>query len=182
MPSTALSSSRSKAAQAPYAGPTWQRVALLLAGALLLQVSVLHFFALRGATLSPVLLVVVWYAIHADPKRAALCGFAAGFAEDMLAAGTGGAWTVSTTLTAIVAGVVSRGFFADSMPLVGAIVAFSTLVRMLVFWMVMAAQGYPSGLGILHFHTALWQALLNAGAMMLIMLAARYRDPAKHLR
>lgn len=157
-------------------------MALFLAVALLLQVSVLHFFALRGATLSPVLLVVVWYAIHADPKRAALCGFAAGFAEDMLAAGTGGAWTIATTLTAIIAGALSRGFFADSMPLVGAIVAFSTLVRMLVFWMVMSAQGYPSGLGRLHFHTALWQAAMNAAVMMLVMLAGRYRDPAKHLR
>jgi rod shape-determining protein MreD len=155
---------------------------LLLAAALLLQVSVLHFFPFRGATLSPVLIIVVWYAMHADPRRAALCGFAAGFFEDMLAAGTGGAWTISTTLTAIIAGVVSRGFFADSMPLVAGIVVFATLLRMLLFWMVMEAQGYPTGLGGLHFHNAVWQALLNALAILIVMLAGRYRDPAKHLR
>lgn len=142
----------------------------------------LHFFTLRGAALSPVLLIVVWYAIHADPRRAAYCGFVAGFFEDMLAQGTGGAWTISTTLTAIIAGVVSRGFFADSMPLVAGIVVFATLVRMLLFWMVMDAQGYPTGLGGLHFHTAVWQALLNAVAILVIMLVGRYRDPAKHLR
>lgn len=155
---------------------------MLLAAALLLQVSVLHFFPIRGATLSPVLIVVVWYALRADPRRAAICGFAAGFLEDMLAAGTGGAWTISTTLTAIISGVVSRGFFADSMPLVAGIVVFATLLRMLLFWMVMEAQGYPTGLGGVHFHNAVWQALFNAAAIVIVMLAGRYRDPAKHLR
>lgn len=155
---------------------------MLLAVALLLQVSVLHFFPIRGATLSPVLIVVVWYALRADPRRAAICGFAAGFLEDMLAAGTGGAWTISTTLTAIISGVVSRGFFADSMPLVAGIVVFATLLRMLLFWMVMEAQGYPTGLGGVHFHNAVWQALFNAAAIVIVMLAGRYRDPAKHLR
>lgn len=151
---------------------------MLLGCALLAQVSFLHFFTLRGATLSPVLLVVVWYAIRADVRSAAICGFAAGFFEDMLGAQTGGAWTLSTTLTAIIAGVVSRGFFADSMPLVSAIVVFATLLRMFVFWLVMEAQGYPTGMGWIHFHAALWQALLNAAAMLAIMLAGRYRNSA----
>lgn len=101
--------------------------------------------------------------------------------EDMLAAGTGGAWTISTTLTAIIAGVVSRGFFADSMPLVAGVVVFATLVRMFIFWMVMEAQGYPTGVGWLHFHAALWQAALNAAAILVIMLVGRYRNDSGRL-
>lgn len=144
--------------------------------ALLAQVSVLHYFSVRGATLSPVLVVVVWYAIAADAKRAAIFGLIAGFAEDMLTGGTGGAWTISTTLTAIIAGVLSRGFFADSIPLVVGIVVFSTLLRSMLFWLVMEGQGYPTGLGWIHFHQAVWQSLLNAVFIIVVMVIGRYRE------
>jgi len=175
-----LSLSRSKSKEAPYAGPTWQRAALYLAAALLAQVTLLHFLQLRGTTISAVLVVVVWYAIHADPRRAALFGLIAGLFEDVLDTGTGGAWTLSTTLTAILAGVVSRGFFADSMPLVAGIVVFATLLRTFLFWLVMDGQGYPTGLGWIHFHGALVQAALNAIFIVIIMLIGRYFESPQH--
>jgi len=177
-----LSLSRSKPREAPYAGPSWHRAALYLGIALLAQVSVLHFLPLRSAKVSPVLVVVVWYAIAADARRAALLGLIAGFCEEMLSAGTGGAWTISTTLTAILAGVLSRGFFADSMPLVAGIVVFASLLRMFVFWLVMEAEGYPTGMGCLHFHAALWQAAINAAAILIVMLVGRYRDDSGRLQ
>ncbi|GAC1659349.1 MAG: hypothetical protein NVS9B12_12370 [Vulcanimicrobiaceae bacterium] len=149
---------------------------MYLAVALVAQVTVLHFFSIRGVTLGAVLLVVAWYAIHADPRRAAVFGLAAGACEDFLDTGTGGAWTLSTTLTAILASVLSRGFFADSIPLVAGIVVFATLLRTLLFWLVMEAQGYPTGLGWLHFHGALWQAAINAACMVIVMVAGRYRE------
>lgn len=175
---TALLSSQSSPRAARYRGPSWERAALLLALALLAQVTFLHFVTLRGATVSVVLIAVIWFAIGADARRAAIYGFAAGFCEDMLATGTGGAWTISTTLTALLAGALSRGFFADSIPLVAGIVVLSTLVRDLLFWLVMQAQGYPPGLGSLHFHRALWQAVLNGMFVVALMLVIRYRERA----
>lgn len=155
------------------AGPRWWVAALLLVGALLAQTTLLHLATVRGVAPSLVLVIVVWYAIAVDTRRAAIFGMFAGLTEDVFAATTGGAWTVSTTLVAIIAGMLSRGFFADSIPLVAAITAFATLVRALVFWVVMAAQGYPSGLALLHFHQALLQMVLNAMAMAVFVLIVR---------
>ncbi len=135
---------------------------------------------LRGTTISAVLVVVVWYAIHADPRRAAVFGLIAGLLEDALDTGTGGAWTIATTLTAILAGVISRGFFADSMPLVAGIVVLATLVRSFLFWLVMEGQGYPTGVGWMHFHGAIAQAALNAVFIVIIMLIGRYRQTPEY--
>ncbi|MBV8727066.1 MAG: rod shape-determining protein MreD [Candidatus Eremiobacteraeota bacterium] len=171
--------SRSNGTASRYDGPSWERAALYLVAALIAQVTFLHYMTLRGATFSVVLIVVIWFSILADVRRAAIFGFIAGFCEDMLGLGTGGAWTISTTITALLAGALSRTFFADSIPLVTGIVVISTLVRDAIFWMVMKAQGFPPGLATLHFHQALWQALLNAIFVTGAMLIYRYRE---HLR
>ena len=165
--------SRSKIHEAPFSGPRWWVAAAWLAGALLAQATLAHYIAIRGVVPSFVLVAVVWYAIRVDSRRAAVYGLAAGLFEDILATGTGGAWTIATTLVAIVAGTLSRGFFADSIPLVTALIALATLVRNLLFWIVMGFEGYPSGLGVMHFHQALWQALLNAACMAIVMLLTR---------
>ncbi len=158
---------------APYVGPRWYVAAAWLAAALLAQATVVHALAVRDAVPSVVLVVVVWYAIRVDTWRAAAFGLAAGLCEDVLATQTGGAWTISTTLVAIAAGVLSRGFFADSIPLVASITLVASLARSLIFWTVMALQGYPGGLGTLHFHQALVQAALNVGLSILAMLVLR---------
>jgi len=123
-----------------------------------------------------VVIVVVWFAVRADLFRGSIFGLIAGLAEDVFSTGTGAAWTISTTLTAIFSGMLSRGFFADSVPLVAIIVGAATLVRDGLFWAVMWFQGYPLGYGTAHFHQALWQALIDAIAVALIMVALRYRD------
>jgi rod shape-determining protein MreD len=143
---------------------------------LLVQVTLVRFVSIRGVVPSLVLVAVVWYAIRVDSRRAAIYGLIAGLCEDVLATGTGGAWTISTTLVAIVAGMLSRGFFADSIPLVAVICAVATLVRNLLFWIVMGVEGYPPGLGMMHFHQALLQALLNAALMAVIALGVRFYE------
>lgn len=137
---------------------------------------VLPFFTLRGAQLSIVLVVVVWYALHADLRRAAIFGLIAGLCEDALGAQTGAAWTVSTTLTAMAAGLLSRWIFADSIPAATAIVVAATLLRRMIFWIAMALEGYPPGYARLHLHEALWEALLNALFIAAAMLAARHLE------
>lgn len=166
--------SRSKIHEAPFSGPAWYVAAGWLALALLLQVTLVHYINVRGIAPSLVLIAVVWYAIRVDSRRAATYGLIAGVFEDVLATGTGGAWTISTTLVAVVAGALSRGFFADSIPLAAVIVAVATLVRSLVFWVVMGIQGYPPGLGMMHFHQSLVQALFDAAIMAVVTLVVRH--------
>jgi rod shape-determining protein MreD len=135
-----------------------------------------HYLAFRNVVPSFVLVVVVWYAIRVDALRAAVYGLVAGLCEDALAAQTGAAWMISTSVAALLASRLSRGFFADSIPLVTAITAAATLVRALLFWTMMALAGYPPGLGSMHFHQALAQAGLNVVAIVAAMLIVRRFD------
>jgi rod shape-determining protein MreD len=125
-----------------------------------------------------VLVVVLWYAMRVDARRAAIFGLLAGLCEDALSPQTGAAWTIATSLSALLASWLSRGFFADSVPLATAIVAIATLVRALCFWIAMALLGYPSGLGMLHFHEAVLQAALNAAIMVAAILVVRRFETA----
>ncbi len=120
------------------------------------------------------LVVVVWYAIATDSRRAILFGLCAGFMEDSVSGGTGGAWTAATTVTAFCTAMLSRSFFSDSIPLLAAIVVVATLLRNALFWWVMEIQGYPTGLGYLHFHQTLWQSALNALFITASVLFSRY--------
>jgi rod shape-determining protein MreD len=136
----------------------------------------MHYVRIRNVEPNLVLVGVVWYAIRVDAWRAAAFGLVGGFAEDLLAYGTGGAWTVSMTAVALLASTITRGFFADSIPLVATITLAATVVQRLIFWVTMGFEGYPSGLGMMHFHDALFEALLNALMMMVVMIVNRRID------
>jgi rod shape-determining protein MreD len=176
-----LSSSRSKTPKphvAPFVGPAWYVAGAWLAAALLAQSTVVHYAAIRGVVPSLVLVVVVWYAIRVDARRAVLYGLVAGLCEDALSAQSGAAWTIATSLSALIASLLSRGFFADSIPLVIAITLATTLVRALLYWVVAAAGGYPPGLGARHLHEALLESVFNAVVMVIAMLVTRRFDRA----
>jgi rod shape-determining protein MreD len=158
---------------APFVGPPWYVAAVVLAAALVAQSTIVHYIAVRGVVPSVVLVVVVWYAIRVDTLRAAFYGLVAGLCEDALAAQTGAAWTIATSLSAMLASVLSRGFFADSTPLVVIVTLVATLVRALLFWIVAGFSGYPAGLGTLHLHQAVLQAALNVIVMVIAMLIIR---------
>jgi len=177
--SIALSSSRSKPHVAPFVGPPWYVASAWLVVAVVAQATVVHYLAVRNAVPSLVLVVVIWYAIRVDARRAALYGLAAGFCEDALSGQTGAAWTLATCLSALLAGILSRGFFADSIPLATAITIVATLVRAMLFWIVMALAGYPAGLGTMHFHEALVQAVLNAAIIVVAMIVVRRFDVSR---
>jgi rod shape-determining protein MreD len=161
---------------APFVGPRWYAAAAWLALAVVAQTTVVHYLAIRDVVPSFVLVVVVWYAIRVDARRAAAFGLAAGFCEDALSAQTGAAWTIATSLSAVIASLLSRGFFADSIPLVMGVTAVATLLRALLFWVVMGFAGYPPGLGAIHFHEALLQCALNVIVIAAAMVIARRFD------
>lgn len=172
-----LSSSRSSVApETPYHGPAWWHAGIILFVALVFQMTIAHALAFRDAVPSAMLVAVIWYAIRVDARRAAIFGLIAGLCEDLLAGGTGGAWTVSTTLVAATTGFLSGNFFADSLPLAAAMAALATLARNAIFWVMMAFEGYPPGLGTTHFHQTLWQSLLDAALIVVAMLLARWRE------
>ena len=68
--------------------------------------------AFRGAVPSLVTIAVVLYAARAGARRGAMLALPAGLLEDVFA-GTGGGWTLSTTIVALMIGGVSRRMFAD---------------------------------------------------------------------
>ena len=140
---------------------------------MLVQATLAHLFTFRNVVPSLVFVAVVWYAIRVDLWQAAAYGLAAGALEDMIATGTGAAFAISTMIGAVSAQVISRGFFADSFPLVATITVAATFVRQLVFWVVWGFEGYPPGLATMHFHEAVIQSVMNAAAMMLVMIALR---------
>jgi rod shape-determining protein MreD len=177
--STALSSSRSKPHAAPFVGPPWYVAAAWLALAIAAQATVVHALAIRGVVPSFVLVVVVWYAIRVDARRAAVYGLIAGLCEDALSARTNAGWMISTCLSAVAASTLSRGFFADSIPLVTAVTVVATLLRALIFWVVMALGGYPAGLGAMHLREALFAAVLNAALVVAAMLVVRRLEAAE---
>ncbi len=141
--------------------------------ALVVQATLMHYAVVRGVEPSLVLVAVVWYAMRADAWRATLYGFFAGLGEDLIAFDAGGAWTFSTAIAAFLASLPTRRFFEDSIPLLMLVTACATLVRAVIFWSVLTIEGYPPGLGTLHFHEALLQAVLNAALAGAVMLVAR---------
>jgi rod shape-determining protein MreD len=152
-------------------------VAFAIVITLIAQATLVHYVAVRGVVPSLVLVVVVWFAIRVDVRRAALYGLFAGICEDVLAGTTGAAWTISTTLTAVFTSLLTRDFFADSIPLAAAVTAIATVMRALFFWTVMSLEGYPAGLAVIHLHQACWQAAFNVVVMVAGILVARRLEP-----
>lgn len=164
---------RGKPQAAPFVGPRWYVAAAWLLVAVVVQATAVHFAAVRGVVPSLVLVVVVWYALRVDALRAAAYGLAAGVCEDALSATTGAAWTISTLLAAVAVSLMSRGFFADSIPLAAIVTAIATLLRALLFWTMMSLEGYPPGLGTMHAREALLAAALNAIVAIVATLVVR---------
>ena len=149
---------------------------MLLAAALLLQLELMHYLTWRGAEPSLILVLVVWYALHADWRRAAVFGIVAGACEDTFDL-SGGSWTIATAGTALFASSLTRWFFADSVAIACAVAFVCTLLRRMIFWIAMALTvNYPPGYAGVHFHQALWSSLMNAGLMAVCMAALRGRE------
>lgn len=133
----------------------------------------MHYVSVRGTEPSLVLVAVVWFAMRSDIGGATMYGLLAGIGEDIIAFDAGGAWTFATGIAALLASLPTQRFFVDSMPFFMIVTALTTLVRELLFWGFRKLEGYPSGLGTIHFHEALLQALLNALLGALVMFVAR---------
>ncbi|MEA2687631.1 MAG: rod shape-determining protein MreD [Candidatus Eremiobacteraeota bacterium] len=125
------------------------------------QTVVVPLLAFRGAVPSLVTIAVVLYASRAGARRGAMLALPAGLLEDIFA-GSGGGWTISTTIVALLVGGFSRRMFADGAFVPAVLCGIAVLVRDLMFWSVMRIEGFPAGYALAHAHTSLWRALLTA--------------------
>ncbi len=161
--------------------PAWPLVALALLGALIVQSTLEPLVPIRGTLVSWVLLLVLWYAIRTGSGGGFVLGLIAGACEDALAGNTGAAWTFSTALVGAGVGRLARTWLADTKVALVPGVALATLLRYALFSAIMTAQGRMLPLGLAHFHAALWQALLDALAALLLLAAfpqlGRYGAP-----
>ncbi|HEY6235878.1 MAG TPA: rod shape-determining protein MreD, partial [Candidatus Elarobacter sp.] len=126
-----------------------------------LQTVVVPLLAFRGAVPSLVTIAVVLYASRAGSRRGALLALPAGVLEDVFAA-SGGGWTISTTVVALLVGLFARRMFADGAFVPAVLCGAAVLVRDLMFWTIMRIEGFPPGFAVAHLHTSLWRALLTA--------------------
>jgi rod shape-determining protein MreD len=126
-----------------------------------LQTVVVPLLAFRGAVPSLVTIAVVLYASRAGTRRGAMLALPAGVLEDVFA-GTAGGWTISTTIVALLVGLVSRRMFADGAFVPAVLCGLAVLARDLMFWSIMRIEGFPPGFAVAHLHTSLWRALLTA--------------------
>jgi rod shape-determining protein MreD len=154
-------------------GPAlWPTIGWTMLG-VFVQMLCAQWLTVRGAVPAFAMIAVVLYSVRVGARRGLPVGVIAGALEDVFA-GTGGAWTIATTLVTLGCGVTGRGFFSDGFPMLGALVAIAVLVRDLIFWFVMRLEGYPPGLFIAHSHAALWQALIT-GCVTVVYLVSRSR-------
>jgi rod shape-determining protein MreD len=151
--------------------PAWPLVALSLFAALLVQSSIEPLFPIRGATVSWVLLLVLWYANRTGTGGGFVLGLIAGACEDALAGNTGAAWTFSTALVGAGVGRLARTWLGDTKLTLVPGVALATLVRYVLFSALMTIEGRMLPLGLAHFHAVLWQSLFDA-LVALALLAA----------
>lgn len=147
--------------------------------AALAQATFLHAFAIRGAVPSPIVVVVVLYALRLDLKRGLAIGALGGLLEDALSGGTGGAWTLATALVAVSATAASRFVFSDSPAAIVAAIAVGALLRSALFWIFMGLGGYPHGLALAHLHNAIASAVYTSliGAVAVLILDRRRERP-----
>ncbi len=150
-------------------GPAYWPVAGWTALLVLAQTAVVPVFAFHGAVPSLVTIAVVLYALRAGARRGALLAIPAGLLEDVFA-GTGGGWTISTTVVALLVGAFTRGIFADGAFAPAVLCGIAVLVRSFLFWTIMAMEGYPPGYATAHLHAAIWSALMTAGVALVWLL------------
>ena len=149
--------------------PTWWHVGVALLAALVLQSTFAPALAFRGATVSFVTLLVVWYGLRTGWAYGLLFGTIAGSCDDALAGSTGVAWTFATGLCGAIAGCAARTPLAETRwTLVGGVAAL-TLLRYGAFAIGMQMQNRPLALPETHLHAALWQSVLHALVAVVVL-------------
>ncbi len=154
-------------------GPAYWPVLAVTALLALAQTTIVPLLAVRGAVPSLVAIAVVLYAVRVGARRGAMLAIPAGLLEDVFA-GTGGGWTLSTMIVALLVGGFSRRIFADGAFAPAVLCGIAVVVRDALFWTIMKMEGYPPGFSSAHLHAALLSAAFTT-VVALVWLGARER-------
>jgi len=151
--------------------PKFVWLAALALGAIVAQSTILRSVSLGGAHPSLLTVLLVWTGLRCGVTTGGILGFGAGLVEDGL--GSGGANVLGATLVGFGAGLLNTSFFSDSLPVFVSAVAGATIVRGIVTYLVMEIGLGERGMFHRYSHELLWQALLNAVAAAITLLAVR---------
>jgi len=142
-------------------GPAYWPAFASAAALLLVQTMFAPYLSFRGAVPSLVTIPLVLYCVRVGARRGARLALPIGLLEDIFG-GTGGAWTLATTVMGLCVGGLSRRVFADGAFVPAVLCALAVLLRNAIFWGFMHVQGYPVGFAVAHLHATLWSAALTA--------------------
>ncbi len=148
--------------------PGWLAAAAL-AVALIVQSTLAPFVAVRGGTVSLVLLVIAWYAIRTGTLRGIAFGLLAGACEDALSGTSGIGWTFADAVAGAAAGRLANTWLSDTKLVLVPGVAALTFVRYAAFAIVMQGEGRPLLLPVSHVEAVLGQALLDAAVAFIAL-------------
>ena len=153
--------------------PRFSVLLLLGLGAVLLQSTLLHGVALRGAHVSLVTLLLVWTGLRCGVVAGGWLGFICGLLEDAL--GGGGVNVLSATLVGFLSGLLANRFFSDSLPVFLGALAGATAVRYAATYLFLEFVYGERGLFHPLSHEFVWATLLQCalGAALLLGLRAR---------
>ena len=142
--------------------------------ALLLQSTLLHSVALRGAHLSLVTLLVVWTGLRCGVVGGGWLGLILGLLEDAL--GGGGANTIAMTLVGFGSGLLANRFFPDSLPVFVSAVTAATALRYAATYLFFEFVDGERGLFVPLSHEFFWATILSAAAGAVTVLVLRAFD------
>ena len=133
-----------------------------------LQLSVLHYFAIRRVQPDLLLVVTVIIGLWSGPRAAMAVGFSAGVLEGALAGRWIGVYAGAKTIVGYLAGDIAGRVFAESLLVVMGAVTVLTLVNEAIF----DIFAHPARLWPMTAY-AIERAIYNAGAALLISSALR---------
>lgn len=154
--------------------PRFWVLALIGAGAVVVQATLLHGVTLRGAHISLVTVLLVWTGLRCGVVTGGWLGFLCGMLEEAL--GGGGANVLGATLTGFLSGLLANRFFSDSLPVFLGALAASTAVRYATTYLFLEFAFGERALFHTLSHEFAWAALLNCAAGTVILLALRARS------
>jgi len=153
--------------------PRFTTLLLLGIASVLLQATLFHGLAVRGAHASLVTVLIVWTGLRCGVVTGGWLGLACGILEDAL--GGGGTNVLSATLVGFLSGTLSNRFFSDSLPIFTFAIAAAMLVRYVCGYLNLEFVYGERGLFHAMSREFVWSAILNCavGAVALLALRAR---------
>ena len=123
---------------------SWPRTALVVAVALVLQVTLLSRFSFDGARPDVMILLAVMAGFRLGPERGAIVGFAAGLSFDVLLSTPLGLSALVYTVVGYGTGVTTAGMVRTSRWAASGVAAAGSAVGMVLYALVGAVLGEPT--------------------------------------